>query len=243
MVSVLKKIRICILVIMLCATNAYAHIDTRNLAIVGNSHAFLTSIATKIDVESRTVPGGLPELQVKDLIAAGIVESGAVPGGLLVPKNSIGGGKLDESDVFNENIYNFINVADRYERAVIYLGTNELNYSEDEFYNKYVEYLNRIYNKNPNLKIILISVPIKNQMNLPEQKIRRWNDIIEAIASIYDNVEMYKIDENDEVLSDVVHLTNEAYKKILNKALDEWGTIVIYQGNEPIQNNVGPGFQ
>lgn len=211
------KLEVLILLIALLNTNTYAYVDERGLAIVGNSHAYITSMVVGIDSDD-----------VGD------------PNDFQYPHNAVGGGKLDVTDENNEKIYHFIDVADKYDKAVIYLGTNELNFSATVFYERYVDYINKILEKNPDIKIILISVPYKNEMNLKEERIKEWNDIIEYIAALYENVYMYHIEESDEELLDVVHLTYDSYKKILDKAVNSIPSAVINRKPEII---VGPGVE
>lgn len=214
------NIILCLLFCILMNKQTYANINSNGLAIIGNSHAAITCVATGIDLKVISNKESRNRMDMME------------------PSHSIGGGDLDENKSTNAAIYSFINDADKYTKAVIYLGTNDIKFGKDLFFVYYKNYIDRVLLKNPYIKITLMSIPKTKNEFLPIHSIEEFNGVINYIASLYENVSAYTIEDKDIEFWDNVHLTYDAYEKILDKVVREDESKVIYQQKN---NDIGPG--
>lgn len=136
-------------------------------------------------------------------------------------------------------LLNFITKANDYDYAIIWLGTNEIqgHQSANSYKKRLDAYLTVLTQANPNLKILLMQVPMGRNVKEPDLFIKNvpvFNKVQEEVAAKYPQVDIINYDSiNPEVAQDTptiaVHLTYNTQLKIWDLIKNKYNLNVEYK--------------
>ena len=136
-------------------------------------------------------------------------------------------------------LVNFLTKATDYDYAIIWLGTNEIqgHQSASSYKKRLDAYLTVLTQANPNLKILLMQVPMGRNTHDPDifiKNVPTYNKVQEEVAAKYPQVDIVNYDSiNPEVAQDTptiaVHLTYNTQMKIWDLIKSKYNLNVEYK--------------